>query len=452
METSDDLRLIPNEIGVQAGLKLWVLIGFCLCLYIFSSFVGNLQSYYVAMCALGFLFVGALLPLVQLPQISVSCQAIENPRDPGNIDVAVRVSPPDGGFDTRLLLPLCVLQVRILYRKLSLNPELDRRLATAYEVMDFVYEPEEFRTQIKDLGRGVYSIDAVEVRSSFPFGMFFAKRTFSKQKDLPICEVVIAPKCYSIGGRFLSLLPSSSTEPGYAGARHQAIASSASTSFRGLREFVVGDSLRNIHWASSARHNKLLVREFESESQPVFDLVLDLSAGFSELEFEVAVCVAYSIFRFASDLHLQPRMLVLASGRSDVEPCILSVSSMQRLSSYFSRLERLGPPDEKDRLRNIGRVGGAAKSAGEQRHHLEKVLELLSMAAVKRRAVLTLLPERMLEEDRTQRDEDKNSDSFRLMLCLSDPSELSNAFSRRTKIPVRRVIAAIASLDEVATL
>jgi len=48
---------------------------------------------------------------------------------------------------------------------------------------------------------------------------------------------------------------------------------------RGIREFAPGDSIRHVHWRSSARVGTLLVKEFEAGSQALFGLLLQLTRG-----------------------------------------------------------------------------------------------------------------------------------------------------------------------------
>lgn len=48
---------------------------------------------------------------------------------------------------------------------------------------------------------------------------------------------------------------------------------------RGIREYAPGDSLRHIHWRSTARTGTLLVKEFEAGSQAVFGLLLQRTSG-----------------------------------------------------------------------------------------------------------------------------------------------------------------------------
>lgn len=48
---------------------------------------------------------------------------------------------------------------------------------------------------------------------------------------------------------------------------------------RGIREYVEGDSIRHIHWPSSARANQLLVKEFEAGSHAAIGFVIQRNAG-----------------------------------------------------------------------------------------------------------------------------------------------------------------------------
>ena len=70
--------------------------------------------------------------------------------------------------------------------------------------------------------------------------------------------------------------------------------------FDSLREFVVGDEPRDIHWRASARHNKILTRQFRAERNHQVVLALDTGRLMSEplvgdipkLDHAVAVALA----------------------------------------------------------------------------------------------------------------------------------------------------------------
>ena len=73
--------------------------------------------------------------------------------------------------------------------------------------------------------------------------------------------------------------------------------SSADVSFHALRDYVPGDDRRHIHWKTTARTNKLMVRQFEETRRA--HLAISLSTNTdeyaSEEEFELAVSAAASI-------------------------------------------------------------------------------------------------------------------------------------------------------------
>lgn len=48
---------------------------------------------------------------------------------------------------------------------------------------------------------------------------------------------------------------------------------------RGVREYVPGDRLRQVHWRATARAGQLVVKETEEPQAPVLHLVVDLGAG-----------------------------------------------------------------------------------------------------------------------------------------------------------------------------
>ncbi|MUK03625.1 DUF58 domain-containing protein, partial [Vibrio cholerae] len=73
--------------------------------------------------------------------------------------------------------------------------------------------------------------------------------------------------------------------------------SSADVSFHALRDYVPGDDRRHIHWKTTARTNKLMVRQFEEtrRSHLAVALSTNMTEYASEVEFELAVSVAGSI-------------------------------------------------------------------------------------------------------------------------------------------------------------
>ncbi|MFC5823934.1 DUF58 domain-containing protein [Nonomuraea insulae] len=73
-------------------------------------------------------------------------------------------------------------------------------------------------------------------------------------------------------------------------------APAGASSFKGLREYVIGDDLRHVHWRSTARTGVLMVKELTDVNLPSTVTVLDTrtSAYEGDDEFELAVDVVAS--------------------------------------------------------------------------------------------------------------------------------------------------------------
>lgn len=71
----------------------------------------------------------------------------------------------------------------------------------------------------------------------------------------------------------------------------------ADMSFHAIREYVPGDSRRQIHWKSTAKTGRLMVRQFEESRRSRLAVVLSLAADeyASDDEFELAVSAAASL-------------------------------------------------------------------------------------------------------------------------------------------------------------
>ncbi|MDJ0319704.1 DUF58 domain-containing protein [Pseudarthrobacter sp. PS3-L1] len=114
--------------------------------------------------------------------------------------------------------------------------------------------------------------------------------------------------------------------------------SSADVSFHALRDYVPGDDRRHIHWKTTARTNKLMVRQFEETRRA--HLAISLSTNTeefdSEAEFELAISAAASIGRQALreqrelDVLTQQGPLRCETGRSMLDDMTRIQGSAQR--------------------------------------------------------------------------------------------------------------------------
>lgn len=127
-------------------------------------------------------------------------------------------------------------------------------------------ETETVKSENHFVHRGVYALSTLTISTAFPFGMF------TKERDLKIPgELMIWPRA----DRPVTL-PSS---PGGSG-RPQELATLAGTAgargeYRSLREYRPGDDPKDIHWRSTARRGKPVVKEYDLDAGEALWLCLD---------------------------------------------------------------------------------------------------------------------------------------------------------------------------------
>jgi len=130
--------------------------------------------------------------------------------------------------------------------------------------------------------------------TGFPFGLY----QISKPVNV-LGNTIVWPKCddvetlhETVGTQF-AIDASSSRQSGNEGETI------------GVRNYRYGDSVRNIHWSHTARHNRLVIRERQASTQTPIRVVLDLrqsqhSGTGSQSTYETAIGMAASV---CNELH-----------------------------------------------------------------------------------------------------------------------------------------------------
>ncbi|HVF07465.1 MAG TPA: DUF58 domain-containing protein, partial [Actinomycetota bacterium] len=116
--------------------------------------------------------------------------------------------------------------------------------------------------------RGVHDSEPVVVRSSAPFGVAERRRSVRVES----AGTLVLPMVEPLGPvPFVRL--ASTTER----ALHAAPRRGHGPEFFGIREYRPGDSMRHVHWASTARTGAVMVRELEQEETRKLAIVVDAS-------------------------------------------------------------------------------------------------------------------------------------------------------------------------------
>lgn len=303
---------IPVGFGVKLMLegRFFRLLLIGAILYLYAGWTANEWMYLLAGGVFVSLILGLVFPFWQVVDISAVCSIPEQIVVSEWADVKIKL-------DRRFLFgPFSQL---IPIRNLRVRTNLLRR-AAAGKPAELILDPEPLLIKTLDeqswlelptpeLRRGIYFVDRVELLSCFPFGLAWWSRAIDvKTKDSMVQpKITVHPLTLDISGNFLLQLLGLRSTMGLSNS--SSIIVPQSSSVRSVREFKPGDSVRHVHWPSSAKQGKILVREFDSEQLPVFDLLFDLRANWKNQEqFEVAVCLAYSLIHHGFKLGIKPEL------------------------------------------------------------------------------------------------------------------------------------------------
>jgi uncharacterized protein (DUF58 family) len=115
--------------------------------------------------------------------------------------------------------------------------------------------------------RGWFTLSPTTIESGDIFGLFLIRKTFQSYSRL-----LIIPHTFDVKG-----FPSPfGNLPGGRALRQKTL--EVTPYAAGVREFVPGDPLKRIHWPSSARQQKLIVKEFEKDPLAEVWIFIDAQA------------------------------------------------------------------------------------------------------------------------------------------------------------------------------
>jgi uncharacterized protein (DUF58 family) len=155
--------------------------------------------------------------------------------------------------------------------------------------------------------RGVLPVGPLSVDVSDPFGLAVASTA-----GAPVVELTVWPAIDEIAS-----LPHTSGDDPHGGTDHPNALVAAGDDFYALREYVVGDDLRHVHWRSTARRDELMVRQDEMPWQGRATILLDTRAdAHTRATFEAAVSAAASIVVACSKRRFLLRLLTTGGADS----------------------------------------------------------------------------------------------------------------------------------------
>jgi uncharacterized protein (DUF58 family) len=148
--------------------------------------------------------------------------------------------------------------------------------------------------------RGLLRLDGVRVATSFPFGLFIKKAYYPVEGLAHVCPAITALADDLVSDLLVAGQEQASHRRGYGSDLYN------------IRLYHAGDDSRNIHWVTTARTAKLMVRETEADNQRRAVIHLSLLAPDSHDKlFEEAVAFTASLLHH---LALRGYQLKLVAG------------------------------------------------------------------------------------------------------------------------------------------
>lgn len=156
----------------------------------------------------------------------------------------------------------------------------------------------DWRVSTQCTRRGHYAIGPTMVTFGDPLGLFSRDVLLGKSYDLLVLPHVLPLTQFNIF-------------PGLQSGRGQSPRRSlqSTTNVVTVREYVPGDPLSHIHWPSSARHNALMVKEFDLDPTIDIWIVLDLDDRYqrgelddSTEEYSVTIAASLGSYFLSRDL------------------------------------------------------------------------------------------------------------------------------------------------------
>ncbi|MGW5052383.1 DUF58 domain-containing protein [Actinokineospora sp. NPDC004072] len=196
--------------------------------------------------------------------------------------------------------------------------------------------------------RGVVAVGPLTVRRHGPAGLAVSSRVVAGEVSVRVVPRVLPVRGLPAGAR-----------RGQVGADERV--ERGGTDLVGLREYVPGDDLRRLHWATSARTGTLMIREDADPARPHLAVLLDdREPAHTAESFEEAVEVAASLVASAAAAG-HPVRLLSASGSVDVE--VLEPDAAEALAALAdveaSAVEGVAPVPVRD-LDVVAAVGAFA--------------------------------------------------------------------------------------------
>ena len=174
--------------------------------------------------------------------------------------------------------------------------------------------------EVAPLPRGIHAVSGAWIESVYPLGLVRVRRPLAAPR-----EIVVHPAPASIpnapGGGLAGLAA--------------ALGASGADQPSGVRDFRIGDEVRDIHWRATARRGRPVVTEWDASVGDGLEVVLDRRAGEAALEEALSLVTALALAaRDAKErltVHTQGMSRTFGAGHATWEELLRALAAADRL-------------------------------------------------------------------------------------------------------------------------
>jgi uncharacterized protein (DUF58 family) len=191
--------------------------------------------------------------------------------------------------------------------------------------------------------RGKFQLGPVTATSGDPFGIFRSKIMLAGTQELLVLPRVLPITSFAL---FTGGLPGR--------GRSSRRALQTTTNATTIREYVAGDAMSRIHWRSSARYDKLMVKEFDLDPAVDMWILLDLQEEVqggeeenSTEEYAVTIAATIATYLLRQDLSLG---LIVNGEHREILALDRGDRQVERVLELLAVVEAGSGPDLKEAL------------------------------------------------------------------------------------------------------
>ncbi|WP_024953899.1 DUF58 domain-containing protein [Sulfurospirillum arcachonense] len=251
-------------------------------IYIIAINRGLELLYVIAELSLATLVLSLIAPYFNILGIRASVKHPKYSKQTQNIPILIEISASN------------------FFGKYFLEVWLKTPFSTNMNHMFFIkslYKKLTIESEVSSDIRGVHQIGPLHIQTGFPLGL----KVFNKILENTKSEIVVLPNPLQV-----EKFPLSQDESFALYGDNKSKKKGGHDEFVSVREYKRGDSPRYIHWPSSAKKGKLIVREYQDILASSLIIILDLNRDFNvglskESTLEYAITIASSLAIYGLD-------------------------------------------------------------------------------------------------------------------------------------------------------